>query len=367
MEYSMLTYIRRQPEIMKEAIKNKDSFISPMLTLFSKYDIKRVYFLGSGTSFHVSSLGAMWFNKYLNVEASSSFPVVFSENERINKNGMYNPKQILVIGISQSGTSTSTINGIKKAKNAGCVTACYTQDVNSEIATLCDYTIPMPCEKEMVPPETQGYTAAILGLYMMTLSIANEANLIIDYTSKMMAITDMVDTNLPRAIEISEKWIDTNRYVLSKAHKISVIGANLNYITALEGALKVGETMKRVAHAYESEEFAHLVDLSFEEEDYLFAIVHDNFNYDRSMQICELTKKITNKVFIISNKANTGNKDCYFDFKVEDDLSVFYYVVPFQLIGAIIAEYLGVDTSRYPYADIESIAHNSDYFLYDLK
>ena len=184
------------------------------------------------------------------------------------------------------------------------------------------------------------------------------------YENKLAAILDMVHLHMPRAINITKMWIDRNRYILSKAHKISICGSNLNYITALEGALKAGETMKRVVHGYESEEFCHLFDLSFEEEDYLFAILHDTHNYKRNTDIINLVKQITNRVFVITNTETGNPKDCYYDFYISDDLSPFYYVIPFQMIGAIISEYLGVDTSKYPYDDLESIAHSENCILY---
>lgn len=362
----MLNYIERQPEILKKAFENRDEYINVILEIFEKYHIKRVYLMGSGTSYHVSKLAAMWFNKFLNVEASASYPVVFTDTEEINKHGAYNSHEILVIGISQSGTSTSTINGIHKAKAKGCITLCYSQDVNSELAQLCDYTMVIPCEKEMVPPETQGYTAAILAMYMCVITVANAQGLIDDYKDRLQSIVDMVDSSLAKAITIGKQWIKDNHYLLAKANKIYVSGANLNYVTAMEGALKMGETMRRVVQTYETEEFAHVVDLACVEEDYLFAIVHSEFSCERSLQICDVMKKISNKVFVISDVVNNSKQDCYFDFDVDEDLSVFYYVVPFQLIGAIIAEHLGVDTSRYPYENIHSIAHNEDYHLYDL-
>lgn len=363
MEYSMLNYIKRQPEILQKAFENKDEFINAYDIIFKNYSIKRVYFVGSGTSFHVSSLGAMWFNKYLNVEASAHFPTVFV-NEKINKNKVYKNDEILVLATSQSGNSTSTIQAIQYAKQLGYVTACLSEDLNSDIAPFCNYMIKMPVEKEMVPPETQGYTGALLAMYMGAIYLAYKQNLISDYEDKLEEIKDMVTKYMDKEISISNEWIQKNRYIFSKAHKISICGSNFNYITALEGALKTGETMKRVVHGYETEEFCHLFDLSFEEEDYLFAILHDTHNYERNTDIINLVKQITNRVFIITNKITNNSKDCCFDFYVSEDLSPFYYVIPFQMIGAIISEYLGVDTSKYPYDDLESIAHSENCILY---
>lgn len=363
MKYSMLDYIQRQPEILTKAYNEKELFLNTFDEIFTNNPIKRIYFVGSGTSFHVSSLGAIWFNKYLNVEASAHFPTIFVE-EKINKTKLYKNNEILVLATSQSGNSTSTIKAIQYAKQLGFITACLCEDVHSDIAPFCNYMIKMPVEKEMVPPETQGYTGAILAMYMAAIYLANKDGLISDYENKLAAILDMVHLHMPRAINITKMWIDRNRYILSKAHKISICGSNLNYITALEGALKAGETMKRVVHGYESEEFCHLFDLSFEEEDYLFAILHDTHNYKRNTDIINLVKQITNRVFVITNTETGNPKDCYYDFYISDDLSPFYYVIPFQMIGAIISEYLGVDTSKYPYDDLESIAHSENCILY---
>ena len=84
MKYSMLDYIQRQPEILTKAYNEKELFLNTFDEIFANNPIKRIYFVGSGTSFHVSSLGAIWFNKYLNVEASAHFPTIFVE-EKINK------------------------------------------------------------------------------------------------------------------------------------------------------------------------------------------------------------------------------------------------------------------------------------------
>ncbi|MFR5733538.1 MAG: hypothetical protein ACLUD2_18015 [Clostridium sp.] len=64
---------------------------------------------------------------YLPVEAEVMIPTVFTNHAKINQNCIYNQDEILVVGISQSGTSVSTIEAMKKAKQEGYYTVAITE------------------------------------------------------------------------------------------------------------------------------------------------------------------------------------------------------------------------------------------------
>lgn len=174
MNPSMTDYILRQPEILKTAFERRSETIEPLKQLFETHPIKRVYFFGSGTSHHAARLAAMYFSRYAKVEASAHEPLLFIDCEAINPSGIYREGEILAVGISQSGTSTSTIEALEKARRGGCITMCFSQEKDSHAAKAADYFLPMISEKELVPPETQGYTAAILSLYLLAIHLSKE-------------------------------------------------------------------------------------------------------------------------------------------------------------------------------------------------
>ncbi len=166
--------------------------------------------------------------------------------------------------------------------------------------------MPLVCERELVPPETQGYTAAILE---WILAIRQAAGLDTDVTKELSA--------LPKVVAESEAFVRAHLHDILRAPKITVTGSGLHWATAMEGALKMRETLRHAVMREETEELSHLADLAFEDDDLLMAIVQT----DRDRQTVNLVSQITDHVLEIE----AG----------EDDFSLITAVIPFQLAGAI--------------------------------
>ena len=66
-EPTVLGYIKEQPERLKYVFENKDVFVKPFVDVFTKNNIKKVIFFGSGTSYNVSILGTYYFKLYLKI------------------------------------------------------------------------------------------------------------------------------------------------------------------------------------------------------------------------------------------------------------------------------------------------------------
>ncbi len=360
MKPTMMDYILRQPQILQRIFSERNTFLQPVQQFFSVHPVKRIYFFGSGTSYHVSRLGAMYFSRFLKAETSAHQPVLFCDLEPINPGGVYSEGEMLAVGVSQSGTSTSTIEALKYAKQRGCITVCFSQDADSEAVRISDIWLPMLCEKEMVPPETQGYTGALLTLYVLAYTLAGKAE---ESDARTEAF---LKEDLPKIIDRSRCWVMEHLEEFANAAKLSIYGSALNSVTAMEGALKIGETLKRVVGSYEAEEFAHLIDLSFMKDDYCIAIVHPAAHPERNIEIINLARSITNHVYVISPHLNASVNDLELGIDFPEELSPIACIVPLQLLAAVTAEKLGIDTSVFPHKDVASIAHSTDYFLYRL-
>ncbi|MEB3363357.1 SIS domain-containing protein [Lactobacillus sp. R2/2] len=85
-----------------------------LIRLVQQKHIKKVYFTGSGTSFHASTLISMYFNKFTGLDAQAVIPDNFTNY--FVPSLYFKPDETLLIGISQSGTSSSTLDAIRKAK-----------------------------------------------------------------------------------------------------------------------------------------------------------------------------------------------------------------------------------------------------------
>ncbi|MDO4521408.1 MAG: glutamine--fructose-6-phosphate aminotransferase, partial [Erysipelotrichaceae bacterium] len=102
---SMSGYINDQPRALRSTFENRRIFTDPFDEIFGKGKFRKIFILGSGTSWHASIAAAYYFEKYLGVEAAADIPTHFTNYTKLHGN----TAEILVIGISQSGTSVSTI------------------------------------------------------------------------------------------------------------------------------------------------------------------------------------------------------------------------------------------------------------------
>jgi glucosamine 6-phosphate synthetase-like amidotransferase/phosphosugar isomerase protein len=215
----------------------------------------------------------------------------------------------------------------------------------------------------MVPPETQGYTTAILTGYLWAVVIANKLGYLNDeLLNKKMDNINYLLKVMPNVVTESKKWVDINSEEILAGVKFYFMGDGLNFVTAFEGSLKFGETNRVAFRPMETEESSHVIDLAFDSDTYTMFIVSDNDYYQRAVEIAEFTKQVTEHVFVISDKYSNSKKDLCFNYNVDEELTPLMFVIPFQVMGASIALKKGYDTSCYPY-NLNSIAHNEDYIF----
>ena len=159
---SMIGYIQDQGRALKATFENRAVYCNPFCQIFQERDIRKIYLLGSGTSYNAATAIKQYLEMYLPVEAEVMIPTVFTNHAKINRNCIYNQDEILVVGISQSGTSVSTIEAMKKAKQEGYYTVAITEATESLITKEVDRVVKLTCGKEEIPVETRGYSVTLL-------------------------------------------------------------------------------------------------------------------------------------------------------------------------------------------------------------
>ena len=92
----MAGYILDQGRALRQSFAERACFVDPMIELFQNQDIRKVYFLGSGTSYHAALSFKNWFEKYLKVEAaedgSKTYQVVLTDKEGTESTVFFNEK-----------------------------------------------------------------------------------------------------------------------------------------------------------------------------------------------------------------------------------------------------------------------------------
>ena len=349
---SMLGYIMDQPFALRSCFEQKDIFVDPMVKLFKKNPIKKVYLLGSGTSYHASLAIKTYFEKYLDVEAESCIPTEFSKYKTINNNKLYQKNEILVIGISQSGTSYSTVNALKKAKEDGYLTLGLTENLQSMICDVADVIVHLLCGKEMIPVETRGYTITVFTGYIWAIEIARALNKISedDYTNIISNIEATLNDYAGYLDEV-DTWYFKNQAELLHMHKAHIAAYGNNMCTAYEGVLKMYETFKKPMSAYEIEEMIHGPNMAFDKDTYIYMVASKEEDIERIPQFVNWFKEndVTEHVFVFSDSfSDHDDKNLIFSKPIFEDLSPIVYTLVFQIIAARNCIAVGIDTSVRP-------------------
>ena len=345
-------YILDQGRALRQSFAERACFVDPMIELFQNQDIRKVYFLGSGTSYHAALSFKNWFEKYLKVEAEVVIPTVFTNYTQINNNAIYQPRQILVVGISQSGTSVSTVEAMRKAKNADYFTVALTEALSSLITREVDVVVPLTCGKEEIPIETRGYIITLLTGYLWAIEIASALGQLEKAQSeqKLQEAETMLEY-FDALIEEVQQWIDRNQPELLDMKKGHIAAYGTNYPTALEGVLKMYETFHKPLSAYELEELIHGPQMAFDDQTYLYFIASNEVERTRIPLFLDWIREneVTEHVFVFyADQQATNPKDLHFRSPIAPDLSPLAFVVPFQLMAARNCEAIGYDTSVYP-------------------
>lgn len=357
---AMLGYIRDQGRALLDTFDNRSVYCEPFIKVFESRDIRKVYILGSGTSYHASLAAKHYFEKYLQTEVEVLIPTSFTNYTSININGIYRKDQILAIGISQSGTSISTINAMKKARELGIYTIGLTEATDSLITSEVELVVKLTCGKELIPVETRGYTVTVLQSFLTAVELARAIKKLVqqEYDSLMDEIRAML-LQYDEMLMVTEEWYEKHQDELLEMKHGVIASYGVNTCTALEGALKMYETFKQPINAYEIEEMIHGPHMAFGKQDYVFLVASDEAEFERVPLFTGFFKEnnITNHIYVFTNRRmELGEKDLFYNFRIPVELSPLVFTLPFQIMAAKNCITRGIDTSVRP-ANRKAFAH----------
>lgn len=357
MEQTVLDNIKEQPSVLKYTLENQSVFVDPFVALFQKHSIKKVIFLGSGTSYNVSHIAAYYFKQIVGIDACAQYPTVFKNYEKADWTGLLKNDEILFVGISQSGTSVSTCEVMEHAKNNGYLTLAITGNLTSRITDYTATVTHLLVGDELTPPETKGYTVSVLSVYLWAIAVAKAVGVYSEAEyAKALAETTAVVDSFQTVIEEGEAWYDRNKTSIAHSDRIYVLGYGVDYGSALEGMLKVGEMLRIPTLGYEIEEYSHGPTMAIRENQSILIIGSDEAEFERMLTFRKAFKKYTDRVHVITCKElDADDRDVVFSVKANKYLAPLVYTVPFQFLAAKGAKDIFIDTNINPFE--EPLAH----------
>ena len=324
----IIDYIKETPKFLNYIIDQSESTFEST----SKLEFDELYITGSGTSLN-AALDVKYYMQDLlkkKVIVLNTFDIQDIE---------YGNTKKLLIGISQSGSSYSTLGTLKFANDFGIPTVSMTGEVDSIIDKEAIYNYQIKCGEEKAGAKTKGYFCTKLNLILFALYYAKNHEIISDnfYEKEIIKLRkdfDEMDINITNSLN----WVNQNKDGFKEIKEIKVVGAYSQYGDVKEAALKLLEAMRIPVSGYEMEQFIHGIYNSTNSETCIFIL--DDGTEERIDSLKKVLQQWTDKIYIISNKENA-------DFNIKNTASAsskyFSYIIPIWVICAKIPELKGIN------------------------
>lgn len=342
-------------------------------------EISQILFVSCGTSYHASLMAKKYIENFAHVPCEC---VIASEF--VSSNSLIMPNTLGVF-ISQSGETADTLKSLEKAKSQGVYTLAITNVQNSHITLMADTTVLMRAGAEICVASTKAYTTQLFVLLQLTNYLINlqqgnfktkssnaknkkqekvtegeslksntltGATELVEVLSKQdcLGISSEDIANLV-GLDISaiDKQLDNLVDKIYLHKQFHLIGKDYDYITAMEGSLKIKEISYIFTDAYPCGELKHGTLSLIDENSIVFVIMTER----------DLIAKTTNAIHEITSRG--GNVVCITQFD-DIDLGDCYYVIhlpklnqlfmpivsiiPFHLISYKITTKLGLNPDK---------------------
>ncbi len=279
-------------DLIEQIVPELDRRARNVLTVAECRVINEVYLTGCGDSHHASLATELAFQQWSGVRTKALTSMQFARYEApaLARAG---GRGAAVFSTSVSGEVSRTIETVVLARRAGARTIACTGSPASRIAQAAERTMNIATPPGPGGPGVRGYTASLLGLYLLAIHIgeskgvlsADEAQAKRDALRAAAAIARATAeaADAPSAA-IAEQTKDAATYVF--------FGHGPNYATALFSAAKIMEASGDHAQGQDTEEWAHLQYFVRERTTPTFIIAPPGAGYSRAAELLPIIQRI---------------------------------------------------------------------------
>lgn len=200
-----------------------------------------VLFVARGTSDNAALYAKYLVETRLGLPAGLASPSTFTiYDSRVEM------RDVLMVAISQSGSSPDLTEPVSRARDAGAITLAVTNASFSPLASRAEYHLDVGAGLERAVAATKSYTAELMTLYLFFAALSEQNG------DDPSSLPDAARAILARDPAIAELAV---RYRF--AGQLVVTARGYNYATARETALKLMETSYIVASAFSGADLLH--------------------------------------------------------------------------------------------------------------
>lgn len=338
-EHFMLKEIEEVPTVLKRIVK-----VYSENNPFEKLDknllnnINKIIFIGCGTAYHASLMGASFVESIAKIEARGYVASEFRYMDPIIDS------KTLAIFVSQSGETADTLMAHEKAKQKGAKTIALTNVLYSSLAKETDYVLPVCAGPEIAVASTKAYTAQITILNMFAKYLNNcLKNINLNYLAEIENLIVKVHINNRNLNNIA------NELVIEKS--CFFIGKGLDAITSEEASLKLKEITYINSQSYPAGELKHGFLALVENGTFVFVVATQRQLIEKTLNASHEALARGAKIVLATQEKlpESTTKDLFSVIALPecaDDLMPIITIGYFQLLSYLTSVKKGIDPDK---------------------
>ncbi len=328
--------------------------------------IRNVMIVACGTSYHAGMDG-----RYILEELTPYAVFAETSSEFRYRNPKVGP-QTLVIVISQSGETADTLAALREAKKKGALTLAVCNVLGSSIEREADGVIYTYAGPEIAVASTKAYTAQIGVLLLLSIYLAkkntaagrrtvDEFKRVPAKMAQFLATYEKDERSWQKDVrEFHENYLENLKAYADQPREkrkrapnsfFLYLGRNVNYPSALEGALKLKEISYISAEGYPAGEMKHGPIALIDENPWVVAIAVQSKTYEKMISNIEEIKARGGIIIAVTTRGDQGIGRLGLKWtieipKIEEILSPLLVALPLQLIAFHVAKEFGEDIDQ---------------------
>lgn len=239
----MTAEMAEQPEVVARLVARRPEILAGAREQVGSGQIAGIIIVARGSSNYAAVYG-----RYL-LELQARRPVTLEAPSLITHYGARTRMNgWLAVAISQSGRTPEITQVADVLRNEGAKTIAITNDADSPLARVVDWTLALEAGEERAVPATKTMTAQLAAVALLAEALGNSA---------------WPEESWATAIEGMRAVLDDGERAQDAAHRVDgadrlvAIGRGMPFAVALEAALKIRETTGVLAEGWSVADYRH--------------------------------------------------------------------------------------------------------------
>lgn len=317
-------------------------------------EIKRIYFTGCGTSLYAGQVGKYAMEHIAGIPSEAIPAHTLSHYYASDMLG----KEVLVAGISATGTSDTVSEALKRSSAAGGLSLAITSNPDSNLAKAANAVVLSGNFDDRTVVKSKSYIYSLLTMYSLAAGIGKlNGKCGSEKAEKLRSRLGMAGARAEEFVSSQSDVLDRLAEKYHGAAKIFIIGAGPNLGTMEEAALKVVEMSRIYAECQELEDFMHGRFRVSDRINPFFILAPHGRSDERILDFLCTTHHIGCPTVVLTDRPTPELKTLATELVrmpegLEEDLSPLLYILPFYLLGYRMGILKGHDPASRRYEDI---------------